>query len=66
MPNITPFGAKYLAFAISSANETAGNLQSALRGSGAVTAIVLLPMIARAAALQADISALIDALNATE
>ena len=66
MPNITPFSATYLAYAMSSADKTTGNLQSSLSGSGAVTALVLTPLIARAAALQADISALIDALNATE
>ena len=42
------------------------SLQSANRIGTALSSLVLLPMIARAAALQADISALIDALNATE
>ena len=47
-------------------NKCLGHLHDALLCSGEVTAIVLLPLLARAAALQADISALIDALNATE
>ena len=52
--------------AIRCTNGCLGHLHDALHGCGAVTALVLLPLIARAASLQADISALIDALNATE
>ena len=55
-----------LADSMGCTNKCLGHLHDALLCSGAVTALVLLPLIARAAALQADISALIDALNATE
>ena len=49
-----------------SALHCARHLQRTLTGCDAVTALVLLPLIERAAKLQADISALIDAINATE
>ena len=55
-----------LTSAMVSAHNLLRHLQHSLHAGNAVTAIILLPLIARAAALQGDISALIDALNATE
>lgn len=55
-----------LGSAMLSAEFTGKHLQRALKISTPTTALLLLPLIARAAQLQADISALIDALNATE
>ena len=63
----TPLGTAFvLTTAMVAAHNSAANMQVALKNCNAVTALVLPPLIARAAALQADISALIDALNATE
>ena len=55
-----------LTLAKAHSNNVINRLQDAIPGAGSIAAIILLPLIARAAALQADIATLIDALNATE
>ena len=65
MDKLTQAGVE-LTLAKAYSNNVINRLQDAITSAGPVAALVIIPMIARAAALQADISALIDALNATE